>query len=81
MMQAMKHRNASTDTWRSSRRRLCAVWLALPLAAASAEEPAPSFTRDIKGILSNRCLRCHGPDPEGPAADEIRGITRELVNL
>jgi hypothetical protein len=38
---------------------LAGAVLAGPLAAA---EPAPSFTRDIKGILSNRCVRCHGPD-------------------
>ena len=31
---------------------------------AAAAEPAISFTRDIKGILSNRCIRCHGPDAE-----------------
>ena len=28
------------------------AWLAGPSLAG---EPAPSFTRDIKGILSNRC--------------------------
>ena len=29
---------------------------------APALRATPSFTRDINGILSNRCVRCHGPD-------------------
>jgi hypothetical protein len=57
----------------------------LPLVAAAAE-PAPSFTRDIKGILSNRCARCHGPDPTsrqgggdgGLRLDTFEGSTADL---
>ena len=53
------------------------------LATAAAE---PSFTRDIKGILSNRCIRCHGPDPEdrhgggehGLRLDTFAGATEAL---
>jgi len=41
---------------------------------ALAAELAPSFTRDIKGILSNRCVRCHGPDPEGRAGGGDEGL-------
>jgi hypothetical protein len=51
-----------------------------------AAEPAPSFTRDIKGVLSNRCIRCHGPDAEdrhgggdeGLRLDTFSGATADL---
>ena len=51
-----------------------------------AADPAPSFTRDIKGILSNRCVRCHGPDAEsrhgggddGLRLDTFAGATADL---
>ena len=45
-----------------------------------------SFTRDIKGLLSNRCIRCHGPDAEarhgggedGLRLDIFEGATEDL---
>ncbi len=53
---------------------------------SAAAEPAPSFTRDIKGILSNRCVRCHGPDAgsrhgggdDGLRLDTFAGATADL---
>ena len=61
-----------------------AAW-AGPFSAAAAEPPI-SFTRDIKGILSNRCIRCHGPDAadrhgggdEGLRLDTFAGATADL---
>ena len=66
---------------------MLAAILALPAAAAAAADGvAPSFTRDIKGILSNRCIRCHGPDAadrhgggaEGLRLDTFAGATADL---
>ena len=56
---------------------------ARPLVAA---DQAPSFTRDIKGLLSNRCVRCHGPDAGsrhgggdgGLRLDTFAGATADL---
>jgi len=53
---------------------------------AAGGEPAPSFSRDVKAILSSRCVRCHGPDAaarEGGGADGLRldtfaGATADL---
>jgi cytochrome c553 len=66
----------------------CAIVIRIGLdpARSAADEPAPSFTRDIKGLLSNRCVRCHGPDPEGRAGggdlglrlDTFAGATEDL---
>ena len=61
------------------------VWATATLPAL-ATEPALSFTRDIKGLLSNRCIRCHGPDAEdrhggddeGLRLDTFAGATADL---
>ena len=62
---------------------LAGLMAARPLAAA---DSSPSFTRDIKGVLSNRCVRCHGPDAEsrhgggdeGLRLDTFAGATADL---
>jgi hypothetical protein len=64
-------------------------WCAATLVASAvpvAAEQAPSFNRDIKSILSNRCLRCHGPDAAarqgggagGLRLDTFAGATADL---
>jgi hypothetical protein len=53
---------------------LAAMVLLLVPVCTRAADNAPSFTRDIKGILSNRCVRCHGPDPEGRAGGGEEGL-------
>ena len=59
-------------------------WIAHGQVVKAAD--GPSFTRDIKGILSNRCIRCHGPDAEdrhgggehGLRLDTFAGATEDL---
>jgi cytochrome c553 len=80
-------RRAVSNRWagRAVSAALAAALLALPAAAAT-PAAGPSFTRDIKGILSNRCVRCHGPDAEdrhgggddGLRLDTFAGATADL---
>ena len=62
------------------------VLAVVPWLTIDAHGEGPSFTRDIKGILSNRCVRCHGPDAEdrhgggddGLRLDTFAGATVDL---
>jgi cytochrome c553 len=58
----------------SLRNMVAVVLLIWASGLALAADSAPSFTRDVKGILSNRCVRCHGPDPEGRAGGGDEGL-------
>ena len=61
------------------------MWSSLSAVPAISADPL-SFTRDIKGLLSNRCIRCHGPDAEarhgggedGLRLDTFDGATEDL---
>jgi hypothetical protein len=46
-----------------SRFLLCAGILLWLHSGSLAAEPAPRFNRDIRPILAENCLACHGPDP------------------
>ena len=62
------------------------VWVCLGPVFVCAGGETPSFTRDIRGILSNRCFRCHGPDAadrqgggdDGLRLDTFAGATADL---
>ncbi len=50
--------------------------VAVPLAAAG---DSPSFTRDIKPLLSNRCAQCHGPDAETREGGDDEGLRLDTL--
>jgi len=66
--------------------RIVLLVVAVAAGAASAADRPPSFARDIRGVLSNRCIRCHGPDAEnrqgggdgGLRLDTFVGATADL---
>src|ERR1051325_10850391 len=54
--------------------RVAALILLLSMGAASSSAGEPGddkvdFTRDIRPILANNCLLCHGPDAKGRKGD------------
>ncbi|NDC63338.1 MAG: DUF1553 domain-containing protein [Planctomycetia bacterium] len=67
-------------------RRAIVIAAAAAGPVASAAAPQPSFIRDVKPLLSNRCVRCHGPDAEnrhgggdgGLRLDTFSGATADL---
>ena len=55
------------------------AFLGLGAMSATAAEPKISFTRQIKPILSSRCLACHGPDEKERKADMRLDVRDETV--
>ena len=46
--------------------RLALLSLPILCCAVASQDgaPAPSFNRDIRPLLADRCFACHGPDAE-----------------
>lgn len=68
---------------RSVASRLAMVfWLIGFVASANANEPSVDFNSQIRSLLSDRCVFCHGPDEEERAAglrlDTFAGATEDL---
>jgi len=61
-------------------RKLIVLWgvAACCGSLAGGEEPAPSFTRDVRPLLARKCFACHGPDEEAREAD-LRLDRREVA--
>ncbi len=51
--------------------RLALLFLPILCCAVASQDgaPAPSFNRDIRPLLADRCFACHGPDAEDRKAD------------
>lgn len=49
---------------------LLSVWGVLALVRTVTAQPPPpvQFARDVQPLLAEKCLRCHGPDPQARAA-------------
>lgn len=50
-------------------RSLLLVLLCSAGISGTASAGAPSFSRDIRPLLSDRCFKCHGPDDKGRKGD------------
>jgi mono/diheme cytochrome c family protein len=71
--------------WSAMARRLLIAWAMLMPLALSAAEPSSEdsssrvdFNRDIRPILSNNCLQCHGPD-EQERQGGVGGLRLDVV--
>lgn len=54
----------------------------VPLAwTAAAADPAPSFGKDIRAILSDKCFACHGPDEKARKGKLRLDIESEARNV
>lgn len=51
------------------RRSIAVISILLLGASLHAQSEPPSFSRDIRPILSGKCFKCHGPDREAREAD------------